>query len=268
MDNNEERNKQEQEENQYNETFQSDRIQLNGSYDSENKKKYELSPALKSVPWLVIVLSGIGLIVIVFAFFMEGRNSNNTGSGHEAVTPPANSAVQQKLNNLFWIEQDFLPVNRFSRPGTELGTVKGIVIHNIGNPNTTALQNRNYFANVVPVEEIFASSHFIICLDGTVIQCVPVDEIAYASNARNADTLSIEVCHPDETGKFTDESYATAVRLTAWLCLEYNLKADDVIRHFDVERESGPKECPRYFVVNEDAWDRFKADVQRLIDNN
>jgi len=230
-------------------------------------KSYELSPVLKSVPWLVIVLSGLGLAMILFAFFMEGRN--NGGSGRQPVVePPTNSVIQAEINGLSWIERDFLPVNRFSRPGTELESVDGIVIHNIGNPNTTALQNRNYFANVVPREQIFASSHFIICLDGTVIQCVPVDEIAYASNARNVDTLSIEVCHPYETGKFTDESYRAAVRLAAWLCIRYNLTSEDVIRHFDVERESGPKECPRYFVVNEDAWEQFKADVQREIDRD
>ena len=245
---------------------ENDKIRYEDPDNRQRKSKYELSPVLKSVPWLVIVLSSLGLIVIVFAFFYEGRNNrNDIGTG--AIVEPTNSEVQKALNDLTWIEQYFLPVNRFSRPGTELATVKGIVIHNIGNPNTTALQNRNYFANVVPEEEIFASSHFIVCLDGDVIQCVPVDEIAYASNARNADTLSIEVCHPDETGEFTEESYKTAVRLTAWLCIKYGLTSNDVIRHFDVERESGPKECPRFFVVNEDAWEQFKLDVHRLIVN-
>ena len=262
-------------------TDQTDRVQLfdldrenitdagnirHTSDDRNRRNKYELSPALRSVPWLVIILSGLGLIVIIFAFIYESRN-NREESRPAVVPPPANSAIQAELNNLNWIEQDFLPVNRFSRPGTALDTINGIVIHNIGNPNTTALQNRNYFANVVPREEIFASSHFIICLDGSVIQCVPVDEIAYASNARNADTLLIEVCHPDETGRFNEESYETAIRLTAWLCIRYGLSSEDVIRHFNVERESGPKECPRYFVVNEDAWEQFRVDVQRLIDN-
>jgi len=266
MVDNEDRNKQGFEDNQYNEAGQSDRIPFDDFDDKGRKNKHELSPAYKSVPWLVIVLSGLGLIVILLAFFMEGRNSRG-GADHGTPHEPTNSSVQAELNNLSWIEQDFLPINRFSRPGTELGSVKGIVIHNIGNPNTTALQNRNYFANVVPREEIFASSHFIICLDGSVIQCVPIDEIAYASNARNVDTLSIEVCHPDATGKFNDESYETAVRLAAWLCVKYGLSSEDVIRHFDVERESGPKECPRYFVVNEDAWVQFKMDVQQAITN-
>ena len=279
MDNNEEKNIQEQVSAEDFDITQSDRLRLydtelddfTGIADSRNPRgarnvsnTKELSKLYKSVPWLVIALSVLGFIVIMFAFFMEQRN-NRESSGFTDV-PPMNSTVQAELNGLTWIEQYFLPLNRFSRPGTSLETINGIVIHNIGNPNSTAIQNRNYFANVVPVEEIFASSHFIICLDGSVIQCVPVDEIAYASNARNADTLSIEVCHPEETGKFTDESYSTAVMLTAWLCIRYNLTSEDVIRHFDVERETGPKECPRYFVENEDAWEQFKADVQREID--
>jgi len=276
MDNNENKKKQEEEFTEEYDINQSDRLRLydtelddfTGIADSRKPRNVrntkELSRVYKSVPWLVIALSVLGFIVIMFAFFTEQRN--NREAGEDAVHPPTDSAVQAEINDLPWIEQNFLPINRFSRPGTSLETVNGIVIHNIGNPNTTALQNRNYFANVVPVEEIFASSHFIICLDGDVLQCVPVDEIAYASNARNADTLSIEVCHPDDTGKFTEESYNAAVQLTAWLCLRFGLTSEDVIRHFDVEREIGPKACPRYFVENEAAWVQFKADVQREID--
>jgi N-acetylmuramoyl-L-alanine amidase CwlA len=88
--------------------------------------------------------------------------------------------------------------------------------------------------------------------------------MAYASNARNADTLSIELCHPDDTGKFTDETYAAAVRLTAWLCNAYGITADSIIRHYDVQG----KECPRYFVANEDAWEAFKADVAKEMQQN
>jgi len=286
MGNNEEDKKQKQEYIPENKENLSDRIRYDESYDIElddftrssdtrisrgsrnkrnTRKSTENSTLFKSVPWLVIVLSLLGFIVIMFAFFMEERNKKEA-SAPVIEDPPARSAVQAELDGLSWIEQDFLPINRFSRPGTLLEAVDGIVIHNIGNPNTTAEQNRNYFANVVPAEGIFASSHFIICMDGRILQCVPIDEIAYASNARNVDTLSIEVCHPDETGRFTEESYASAIRLTAWLSVRFGLSAGDVIRHFDVERESAPKECPRYFVENEDAWERFREDVQRAID--
>ncbi len=73
---------------------------------------------------------------------------------------------------------------------------------------------------------------------------MPTWEIAYASNERNHDTVSIECCHLDETGEFTEETYASVVQLTAFLCRKYDLTADAVIRHYDVTG----KDCPRYFV--------------------
>ena len=86
--------------------------------------------------------------------------------------------------------------------------------------------------------------------------------MAYASNSRNIDTVSIECCHPDETGEFTDETYNSLVQLCAWLCMKFQLDAEDVIRHYDVTG----KICPKYFVENEDAWSNFKEDVQAAID--
>lgn len=209
-----------------------------------------------------IIITIIGVSLILFAFIMESL------ANREADEPPLpqntiKPGVQAEIDTLDWIEQMFLPINPFSRPGTRLDRVNGIVIHNIGNPGTTALQNRNYFANLAETEETNASSNFIICLDGAILQCVPVDEIAYASNIRNEDTISIEICHPDDTGEFTSESYDAAVKLTAWLCIRYELTASDVIRHYDVQG----KECPRFFVVNEDAWLLFRADVARAIAN-
>jgi len=204
----------------------------------------------------VIAISTLGLIIILYAFFNEARVNRESAS--PGFTPPLSRAqAQTEIYELEWIEQMYLSLNNYSRPGTLLNEINGIVIHNIGNPGTTALQNRNFFENLSVTQERHASSNFIICLDGVILQCVPVTEIAYASNARNIDTISIEICHPDDTGRFTEESYAAAVRLTAWLCERFGLTADDVIRHYDVIG----KECPRYFVRNEAAWETFKSDV-------
>ena len=92
-----------------------------------------------------------------------------------------------------------------------------------------------------------------------IIQCVPTSEMAYASNSRNQDTVSIENCHPDETGKFNDSTYNSLVHLTAYLCDKFDLDPENggVIRHYDVTG----KDCPRYFVQNPDAWQQFLADV-------
>ena len=158
-----------------------------------------------------------------------------------------------------YVERDYIPVNEWSRPGTPLEDINAVVIHYVGNPGTTARANRNYFASLSSGEEgTYASSHFVVGLEGEVVQCVPLTEIAYASNGRNGDTVSIEVCHPDETGEFSPVTYRRCVELTAWLCREFKLDPEkDVIRHYDVTG----KECPRYYVENPDAWEQFKADV-------
>ena len=158
-----------------------------------------------------------------------------------------------------YVEKDYLTVNPYSRPGEPLEKINGVVIHYVGNPGTTAHANRNYFESLASgLENTYASSHFIVGLEGEVIQCVPLTEIAYASNTRNGDTVSIEVCHPDETGEFSPVTYDRTVELTAWLCREFRLDpSQDVIRHYDVTG----KICPKYYVDNPEAWDDFRADV-------
>lgn len=158
-----------------------------------------------------------------------------------------------------YVEQDYIPVNDWSRPGTPLEDINAVVIHYVGNPDTTARANRNYFASLASGKEgTYASSHFVVGLEGEVVQCVPLTEVAYASNTRNGDTVSIEVCHPDETGEFSPVTYGRCVELAAWLCREFKLDPEtDVIRHYDVTG----KECPLYYVEHPEAWERLKADV-------
>lgn len=157
------------------------------------------------------------------------------------------------------IDVQFLTPNEYSRPEIELEKIKGIVIHYTGNPGSTAQGNRNYFENLKDTHITKASSHYIVGLDGEIIQCIPVDEISYASNHRNRDTLSIEVCHPDERGVFNDATYNSLVHLTAWLCNQTGLDEKDVIRHYDVTE----KICPKYYVEHEDAWIQFRNDVSQ-----
>lgn len=153
-----------------------------------------------------------------------------------------------------WVEVNLIDVDGSSRRGIPLDDLNSIVVHYVANPGSTALQNRNYFNN----PDSSVSSHFIVGLDGEVLQCVPLDEKSSASNERNRDTISIEVCHPDETGKFTETTYQSLVQLTAWLCDAAGLGAEDIIRHYDVTG----KLCPLYYVEHEDAWLQFKADVE------
>lgn len=157
------------------------------------------------------------------------------------------------------ITQMLLTKNEFSRPGTSLEKVEGIVIHYVANPESTAEANRNYFERLRLTEETSASSHFIIGLEGEIIQCIPMNEIAYASKQRNYDTISIENCHPGDDGKFNDLTYESLVKLVVELCKQFNLTSESVIRHYDVTE----KLCPKYYVENEEAWQEFLLKVEQ-----
>ena len=175
-----------------------------------------------------------------------------------AVRPsPLPSLAEENLPG--YVTRDLLDPNEWSRSGEALKRVRGVVLHYVGNPGTTAQANRNYFNSLADgALGVYASSHFIVGLEGEVIQCVPLTEIAYASNSRNGDTVSIEVCHPDETGVFSRPSYNRCVELTAWLCHEFRLNPErDVIRHYDVTG----KLCPLYYVENPEAWEAFLEDI-------
>lgn len=154
-----------------------------------------------------------------------------------------------------WVQAAYID-NENARHGTRLADFAGVVIHYVGNPATTAMGNRNYFNQ--PTTAVV--SHFVVGLDGEVVQCLPLHERSVASNQRNRDTISIEVCHPDDSGKFNAATYASLVRLTAWLCDLGDLDADDVIRHYDITG----KECPRYYVRHPDAWEQLRDDIQAV----
>ena len=183
----------------------------------------------------------IGIAVIATAVLVTKRLI-----GRKQVDP-ADVAVPEYVN------VNLLTPNEYSRPQIPLEKVNGI-----------ALENRNYFEGLkdqTGSKTTSVSSHFVIGLEGEVVQCVPLNEVAYASNNRNSDTISIECCHPDETGKFYDSTYQTLVNLCAYLCVEFDLKPDDVIRHYDVTG----KICPKYFVDYPEKWEDFHKDVKKAI---
>ena len=155
------------------------------------------------------------------------------------------------------ITEDFIPINDYSRPGEALEGVNNIFVHYTANPGTSAAQNRSYFENLGTTGETSASAHFVIGYDGEIIQCVPLDEIAYAVMGRNYDSISIECCYLSSDGEFTDKTYQSLIRLSAWLLEEYQLTPWDMKRHYD----EGGKKCPLYYVEHEDAWEQFLNDL-------
>lgn len=93
---------------------------------------------------------------------------------------------------------------------------------------------------------------------------------AYYGKATNRNTIGIEVCSTNDTGKmtvandshwrFTDKVVSNLVELVKYLMAEYGIDAAHVIRHYDVNG----KPCPGIIGWNEDTgsaakWAAFKA---------
>jgi N-acetylmuramoyl-L-alanine amidase len=174
------------------------------------------------------------------------------------------------------ITEQFLSKNKYSRPCDLLKAVKGIVIHWVANPGSTAQGNRNYFEGlkdqVPPNDKRFASAHYIIGLRGEIIRCVPDKEVCYhvgsdrytnealhrLSSYPNNCTIGIELCHPGADGKFTNETLASCRELVSSLLATYGLTKDNIWRHYDITE----KVCPKYFVEHTEEWDAFKTSIQ------
>lgn len=210
----------------------------------------------------IIMVAALAIVIIVLAILLiQQKNSADKARKESENGLNLSSALDDNRPEL---DVQLLTPNPYSRPQTAPDKITGIVVHYTANPGTSAMANRNYFEGLKDSHTTYASSHFIVGLDGEIIQCIPTGEIAYASNERNSDTISIEVCHPDETGKFNDASYDSLVWLVGWLCEYLDVSPENVIRHYDVTGKS----CPLYYVDHEDAWLEFKANVQTWVDEH
>lgn len=185
--------------------------------------------------------------------------------------------------------QDLLTVNEWSRPGRKLLEVKAIIFHWVGNPGTTAKENRDYFESRKNGNLGYGSAHLIIDLDGSVLECIPEDEVAYhvgsakpdpdsrkiytdwarktfgkyaeypEANSPNNCTLGIEMCHTDWAGHFTDATLRTASELALCYCKAYGLDPMTQIgTHHGVV---GWKDCPRLWTTHPELFEQFRRDI-------
>lgn len=161
------------------------------------------------------------------------------------------------------IERRHLSINPYSRSGKSLHEVKALVMHWVGNAGTSAEANRNFFESRKGGRGGYGSAHFIVGLDGEVIECIPVNEAAWHVGSKtytaytrsyltgcnpNYCTIGIELCHPRADGAFTETTLLSARRLAACLCEEHQLNPyRDITTHKAIV---GWKDCPKYWCEN------------------
>lgn len=186
------------------------------------------------------------------------------------------------------IKQQLITPNKWSRPQHRIKEVLGIVMHWTANPKANAQQNRNYFESRKNGNDCYGSAHYIIGQDGTVVQCIPTNEIAYHCGSSQKDpvsgkiytdyarnkfkqhaenwqadspnycTIGIELCPIDCEGHFSDATIDSATALCADLCKRFNLKAEDITTHHAIV---GWKDCPRLWVRQPELLGTFRASV-------
>lgn len=149
--------------------------------------------------------------------------------------------------------------------------IKYIVIHYVG-AVSSAKNNVDYFYS----EKRGASAHYFVD-EREIWQCVEDKDIAwhvggakeYFSECRNNNSIGIELCcKKDEAGGwyFEKQAIQNAIELVQHLMNLYDVKIENIIRHYDVTH----KICPEPFVRDEQAWNNFKrrVNMQEFTDVN
>jgi N-acetyl-anhydromuramyl-L-alanine amidase AmpD len=137
--------------------------------------------------------------------------------------------------------------------------IKYIVIHYVG-ATGGAKANCDYFYS----EYRGVSAHYFVGHKGEIWQCVDDADIAWHCGGkkyvhkycRNSNSIGIEMCcRKDAKGNwyFEDATVKSTVELVQYLMKKYNIKIENVIRHYDVTG----KKCPEPY-VNEARWANFK----------
>ncbi|MFZ5828407.1 MAG: N-acetylmuramoyl-L-alanine amidase [Bacillota bacterium] len=171
----------------------------------------------------------------------------------------------------YQITQAFLDASSQNRPGACITSgcwqgVRGLVIHRTASPRMGARAIRDYF-NQAP-DGRYASSQFVVDHE-SILQLMPVGEVAYHTIGKNLTHLGIETC---ESAWGTDQwpdTYRRLVWLTAYLVRAFQLDIADVSGHFWWDPVNRPNDPTHLGWKESDgpatglfSWNRFIADVQ------
>lgn len=145
--------------------------------------------------------------------------------------------------------------------GGKRNCTKYIVIHYTSNNGDTAKNNADYFAR----EKVGASAHFFVD-ENQIWESVPENETAWHcgakhykhSECRNANSIGVEICMNDKTGKIRQGSINNAAKFVRELMKKYNVPPQNVLRHYDITFKC----CPKPMVDNPTLWQAFKNQLK------
>ena len=181
--------------------------------------------------WRVAVASALVLIIVFIATVVLPKQSGQDNGGSQ-ITDKYKVETAPEIDRLFDTAN--------SEEDEVLNAVQALELHDSSDTSISTSKGVKY--------------HFYINENGKIEQAKPLngDKILIVCDIENAE------------GKFAEKTYDALVHLVAWLLGQCDLDMDDVVRHYDEAGES----CPKYYVENESAWEDFKTDVEKYIENH
>jgi hypothetical protein len=143
------------------------------------------------------------------------------------------------------IAEKLLSLGKQARAGIKFTKpLENIIIHWIGPyPNQTVSAPWNWWENGSNGGGTQASAHFII-KDSDIMQCVPLDEIAWHSgDSRNYNSIGIEIIPMNINGEFSKMSIDTLYSLVKYI-RKVTGKYLRLERHYDGTQK---KDCPLFY---------------------
>lgn len=162
------------------------------------------------------------------------------------------------------LEIQYLQAKDISYSGTrDISKIKYIALHYTGNEKDTAKNNANYFSLNGSNTRKAGAMFFVD--ETSIYQTLKDTQIGnsvgggaqsshhpYYKICTNANSISIEMC---TSGNYevSEQTEANALELTKYLMKKYNIDANHVIRHYDVNGKS----CPSASFRSGSRWSNF-----------
>lgn len=172
------------------------------------------------------------------------------------------------------IEIDFLPLGSTNRPGENLKEIKGLIIHYVGVPQKSAKAIRESFENKIS----YGATQYICDYNtGDIIQTMPEDELAYHCGANVYKPLKTEIAGEDnpnyylvgmetciasvENSKPSKPQWKALIDFSAEFLNRNKLTVNNLYLHNEITYT----QCYKWFIDHPADWEKFKKDVQKIL---
>ena len=230
---------------------------LSSGINNIGKKKKEGGPFVIKSKSPELLLAVIIVFFLVVAAIVSGNIRNKKSSAPDALPS--------------FVKVDYIGLDRYTRPGILNPGIRRIVFIPSEDAGQTASRIRADFIRSGS-EGIYSSSHFAVGEDGSVLCCIPLDEVACGRYAGIPDTISVTYgrSNASDAGTSSDAGmsldsgmssveYQALIELGRWLKERYKLTAEAFVSSDEtvflssgLEKETG-----------DSFWVKYRAEVEK-----